>query len=69
MEEIPPQARCAGATLLGDSNAPSALPDALSCSSVELHFNEVNDRSSRADQKEFKECQRELATSILDHFI
>lgn len=69
MEEIPPQARSPGATLPGDSNAPSILPDAPSWASVELHSNELNDRSSRADQARFKECRRELATSILDQFI
>lgn len=69
MEEIPPQSRSPGATLPGNSNVPSTLPDALSCASVELHPNELNDRSLQADQKRFKECQRELATSILDHFI
>ncbi|KAK2549482.1 hypothetical protein P5673_030023 [Acropora cervicornis] len=69
MEEIPPQARSPGATLPGNSNVPSTLPDALSCASVELHPNELNDRSLQADQKRFKECQQELAISILDHFI
>ena len=69
MEEIPPQARSPGATLPGNSNVPSTLLDALSYASVELHPNELNDRSLQADQKRFKECQQELAISILDHFI